>query len=80
MIHPNPFSEATTISFELNIPVSIRIIIYDQLGSVVREFPRQDYPSGAHSVTCSSEGLLPGLYLVRLQAGKEHAVEKLVVK
>jgi flagellar hook assembly protein FlgD len=78
MIHPNPFYETTTISFELDSLAGVEIKIYDRLGRIVREYPRQEYYPGAHSVIWQAEGLPAGIYLIRLQAGTESVTRKIV--
>jgi hypothetical protein len=78
MIHPNPFSEVTMISFELDSPAGVEIKIYDRLGRIVREFSRQNYPTGTHSITWQAEEVPEGIYLIRLQTGKDNITRKIV--
>jgi hypothetical protein len=78
MVYPNPFSEATMISFELDTPAAIEVIIYDELGKVVSLFPRKEYHPGAHSVTWLAEDLPAGVFFLRLQAGTRMETKKIV--
>jgi serine protease AprX len=78
MIHPNPFYETTTISFELDSRAGIEIKIYDRLGRIVREFSRQDYPTGTHSIIWHAEELPAGIYILRLQTGEKSIISRLI--
>jgi hypothetical protein len=77
LIHPNPFTEAAMISFELDAPAAIEVVIYDKLGKVVMKFPLQEYHSGAHSVTWQAKGMPAGIYLIRFQAGADSITTKI---
>jgi hypothetical protein len=58
--------------------VSIRII--DLFGREIKNIAEEVKSPGEHSVRIDVSGLSPGVYLVRVQAGNECAVEKLVVR
>ena len=75
---PNPFSESTSI--ELNIPESAgaaMLCIYDLSGKQIKS---QDITSrGKTSVTVSSAGLVPGMYIYSLIVDGQVSVTKRMV-
>ncbi|MCC6650114.1 MAG: T9SS type A sorting domain-containing protein, partial [Candidatus Eisenbacteria bacterium] len=74
---PNPFRNAasTQIRYELNLPTSVRLVLYDAAGRVVRKLVDQPLQmGGAYSVTWDGRdergNTAPeGLYFYRLEAG-----------
>lgn len=69
--YPNPFTESTTLPFELSEPGEVDLAVYDILG---REVARRDLgslPAGSHSERWYAPAGLPaGAYLLRLTAGE----------
>ncbi|MDP6125712.1 MAG: FlgD immunoglobulin-like domain containing protein, partial [Candidatus Latescibacteria bacterium] len=71
---PNPFNPATDISFELEQPSDIRLMIVNPLGQIVRTVANGDRPAGRHSVVWDGRDdqgreVASGVYIVRLVAG-----------
>jgi spore coat protein A len=80
---PNPFATATTIVYELPRELPVRLAVYDAAGRAVRLLDRGVRPAGAHPVRWDGRdddgrALASGLYLVRLQAGEETVVRKVM--
>lgn len=61
VIYPNPFKETASIEFEITEPENASILVYDQIGRLVRDFSRI-FPSGKNSIVFSGAGLSPGIY------------------
>lgn len=76
---PNPFSESTTI--EVTVPESTRtaaIFIYDMSGKQEKQISISEH--GKVSVSVTSEGLTPGMYLYSLIAdGKVVSTKKMIL-
>ena len=76
---PNPFSESTTI--EVTVPESTRtaaIFIYDMSGKQEKQISISE--RGKVSVSVTSEGLTPGMYLYSLIAdGKVVSTRKMIL-
>ena len=76
---PNPFSESTTI--EVTVPESTRtaaIFIYDMSGKQEKQISISE--RGKVSVSVTSEGLTPGMYLYSLIAdGKVVSTKKMIL-
>jgi len=69
--YPNPFTERTTIAFDLPEATDAALTIYDTNGRVAH-FTEQNFPGGRNEVTFENDGrLAPGMYMVSLQANGE---------
>lgn len=80
---PNPFNAATRISFTVGSREDISLHIYDLLGREVMKASVAAPSAGTYSyiwngTNFAGESVSTGLYLVRLQAGTESAVGKLL--
>src|SRR6476469_6127272 len=73
-LYPNPARRATTLPLPAGV-TSVALI--DALGRSVRTQP---LPAGAHETEINLLGLVPGLYLVRVQAGGQQFSQRLVVE
>jgi hypothetical protein len=61
VIYPNPFTETASIEFEITESENASILVYDQIGRLVRDLSRL-FPSGRNSIVFSGDGLSPGIY------------------
>jgi hypothetical protein len=69
-ISPNPFSDYTSITFELAEPISTEIKIFNQIGHLVKKFDLAEGKVGLNKVTWQANELTPGIYFIRLQTAK----------
>ena len=72
--YPNPFNPVTRLQFEVGDQVSVRLIIYDLLGSVVRTFEEKEYNPGKYTINWDGKDNLgnyisSGIYVYRITAG-----------
>jgi len=68
--YPNPFSDATTLRFELAEPAPVSVVVYNVLGAeVVRLAQEVPHAAGTHELSWDASGLAAGVYLVRIAAG-----------
>jgi hypothetical protein len=77
--YPNPFSDKTTIIYDLPAAAGVRISVHDLLGREVALLQDDPKAAGRHYVTWSRSGLAAGVYAVRLQAGGLVATQRIVV-
>lgn len=76
---PNPFVDATQISFNMMDNVSGTLSIYDANGKIISVQTKQ-FNKGLNTVNILSSDLAgAGLYVVKLDAGKHSAVSKMIV-
>jgi hypothetical protein len=81
---PNPFSDETRISYSLPAASRVRLGVFDILGRRVIDLVDELRPSGINTAVWNGSGedgrkVAAGFYLVRLQAGDETRVRKVVL-
>jgi len=81
--YPNPFNPSTTISYDLVEAAQVRLTIYNAMGQEVRELVAQVQEPGRYEVEWNGrdgngQQVASGLYLYRLQAGDQIAVQKML--
>ena len=64
--YPNPFNAATTIPFTLNLDGKVKIDIFDITGRSVGVQYIEPLQVGTHEFMWDAEGMVSGVYLVRL--------------
>ena len=77
--YPNPFAGLTRITFDVEEPVHVRILVYDMLGRQVQTLLDAPTLPGRHRVTFDATGLAAGLYYCRMQAGSHSEVQAMTV-
>jgi hypothetical protein len=60
--YPNPFNPNTTVAFELDRSVDIRLMVYNQLGQPVATLVNGRAQAGRHAVAFDATNLASGLY------------------
>jgi hypothetical protein len=65
--YPNPFSNTTTIRFELATANDINLNVYDIYGKTVQTLAHGSYASGEHTISLDASNLSKGVYFVHLQ-------------
>lgn len=76
--YPNPFSTSTTIEFELAESGTAKIKIYNQFGQLIEEVVQEEGQMGKNKFIWQVNGLPPGIYFIRLQAGNEITTKKMI--
>ncbi len=83
--HPNPFSDQTRISFEIEEnDVDINLSVYNTSGQLVKSLINTRYKKGNYSLTwdgCGESGkkALPGIYFLRLKSDKYSETKKITI-
>ena len=78
-VYPNPFNPSSVISFDLNAPQIVNLIIYDIYGYEVKKIANQFYSQGSHQIKWVPESSISsGLYFVRLETGNSTLTRKLL--
>lgn len=83
-VHPNPFNPVAGISFKLNEPAATRIAVYNLKGQKVRDLGSENTAAGDHELAWDGKddngrALPAGIYLIRLDAGKQSGTIKAVL-
>ena len=76
---PNPFRDRTAITYHLAEDGPVSLAVYDALGRRVAVLASGEGSQGTHRATLDASGLSAGIYLVRLQAGAQTAVQRVLL-
>lgn len=81
---PNPFMHSTRVAFELPRATIARVALYDAAGRLVRVLADGPLAAGRHTQSWdrrdhSGRAVSPGIYFLRLDAGRDQGHQKLVV-
>ncbi|MGI4762268.1 MAG: T9SS type A sorting domain-containing protein, partial [Janthinobacterium lividum] len=77
---PNPAAGTTTVAYQLPTAATASLAVQNLLGQTVRQLAPARQAAGAQAQTLSLQGLAPGVYLVRLQAGDLTQTTRLLVQ
>jgi hypothetical protein len=80
MFHfPNPFSDYTTISYILEEPSHVRLIVFDAFGNQVAELVNEVIKAGNHQSRFNVVGLPQGMYYYTLQINNSTYTNKMIL-
>lgn len=76
--YPNPFSNETTIPFELKNPAEVAFELWDVAGNKVAEIEKSKLPAGLHQteINLGTLGLAPANYLYQIIVKNRYGVFK----
>jgi hypothetical protein len=74
---PNPFNPTTSISYSLEKPGYVSLIVYNLLGQEVAELVNESQEKGYHAVNFNASNLPSGIYIYKLNAGEFTAIKKM---
>ena len=77
MSYPNPFSEHSTVVFELSAPSKVDLALYDLMGRKVQQLLREEREAGRHQLDLDGTQLESGHYYLLLRT--PDAVERTVI-
>ncbi len=76
---PNPFNPSTQIAFTLPQSSDVSLRIYNLRGQMVDELIHQTLPAGEHHLQWQAGENASGCYLLLMQAGEFHQVQRLLL-
>ena len=76
---PNPFSDATTISFYLPEEDEVTFEFFNSNIETVKKIEEVEYPAGKNEIVFNAEDLQPGIYFYRLKVGSFVDVKKMII-
>ena len=76
---PNPFNSSTKIEFELPEDSKVILSLYDVLGREVKQIINGNLAAGYYSEIIEMNNYPSGVYLLRLSAGKNSIVKKIIL-
>jgi hypothetical protein len=80
MVAPNPFTQATTVHYQVKAPTQVEISVYNAAGVKVATLVKDQVPAGHHTLNwdTSSSNLPPGLYMLKMQSGLFNRTQKVI--
>ena len=83
-VYPNPFSEFTNFTFDLDQTTDVRLVIYDLSGKVIRTLADREFDSGTNQVRWDGNNnfgnpVSNGVYFYRLEAGEFVKTNRIIV-
>jgi hypothetical protein len=79
VLYPNPASQQTNISMNLNGNSPIKVIVYNAIGQSMKEAEFKG-AAGENIINLNVEDLKSGIYFVSIQAGEAKGTKKLIVE
>jgi len=79
MVYPNPVRSKGVINYQLVNRNYVQAAIYEASGKVVRVLQDDYQDRGEHNISFNTDGLLPGIYLLKLVAGSQVQTLKILV-
>jgi hypothetical protein len=79
-IVPNPFTNATTISYTLPTPGNISLKLYDVTGKLVATLASGHQDAGTSLFALRSSHLSAGIYLLQLETDNTNLTQKLIIE
>ena len=77
--YPNPFSQSTTIEYQLAQEGKVKLTVFDLSGHQIATLVNEYKPAGVHKINFKSNKLSAGTYFYRIQAGEYTETKKLIV-
>ena len=76
---PNPFTQSTTIHYQMPERTNIKLEILNTLGNDVATLVNSKQAAGAYNVTFNAGDLSPGIYYREITTDKETVTKKMLL-
>ncbi len=77
-IFPNPFTNYTSIRFNIKAACNVKMEVYNSLGQKIGAFIDERFTEGTHETFWNISNIKQGIYLLHLQAGDETITRKII--
>lgn len=77
--YPDPFSNATTVSFYLPATSLTNLQVYNLQGQLLKQVFNKELAGGHHQVTLQTPDLVPGIYMLKLTTGNEIKLHRMLL-
>lgn len=78
-LYPNPNSNGSAISFDLNSDQDLKFQIYNSLGSLVYNINKQKYTAGKNKLNMEGSSLSNGVYLITITGDADKVTTKRLI-
>lgn len=76
--YPNPFSNSTTIYYNLPEATNVKISIYDTNGKVIAELMNREESAGYKQISWDGKPAKPGIYFYKIETNKFSSSRKMM--
>ena len=77
--YPNPFNPTANLDLALNQDIHVNMSVYNVRGQVVGVLVDRNMKAGYHTITWNADAVSSGMYFVRVEAGTDVAMQKLML-
>jgi hypothetical protein len=77
--YPNPFNPSTDITYTIDKPGNVSLIVYDVLGNEIVQLANRYHQTGTYKAPFDAAGLASGLYIYRLTSGNNILQKKMLL-
>jgi len=77
--YPNPFNPITEISYSLDKPADVKLIVLDIMGREIMTLVNGIQSSGEHKVIFNGSDLPSGVYFYKLEAARQVLIKKMML-
>ena len=79
--YPNPFHDQTTLSFAISKPQTVKITLYNVVGSRISTLLNEQLEAGDHEVLFKRPENLPdGIYIYTIEAGNTSRSMRMIIR
>jgi len=76
--YPNPTTDNTTLTFDLEDRSNVYISVYNISGKLVKSISQKNVEAGSQTITIDGTDLMNGTYIVKFIAGKQNETVKFI--
>jgi len=76
--YPNPFTNGTTIEYDLQGSTNVRLEVYDNLGNKVYDMAKKNEPTGLQHIQLDGSKMKSGIYYYKIYAGDKTMTGKII--
>jgi len=77
--YPNPFNPSTSLDLNLDASGFVSVKIYNVLGQLTATLANGHMDAGYHTMTWNASNMASGMYFVKVEAGSNVAVQKMML-
>jgi hypothetical protein len=78
--YPNPFSDKTTIEFEIQDNSYVSLKVYSLQGQEITELAGKEFSAGKHTIDFVPDNLAPGLYFYTIKTNEYTASRRMIIQ
>ncbi len=79
-VNPNPAETNFTVSFSLNTPEQVSVVLYNSLGERMTVLMESQLATGMYRLESATEDMAPGVYFIRIMTSSTETIEKVVIR